>query len=129
MSENLRVVREFIAAWNANDLERVMAFFAPDCVYHNMPVAPVQGSAAIRGVIQGFAGSATAIDWRLHRAAESDDGTVLTERTDRFEIGGKWIELPVMGAFSVRAGRITAWRDYFDLQQFVRQLPSAGSAA
>jgi limonene-1,2-epoxide hydrolase len=128
VSENVRIVQEFIAAWNANDIESVMGLLAPDCLYHNMPVAPVRGTEAIRGVIQGFAGAATAIDWRLHRVAEAVDGTVLTERTDRFEMGGKWVELPVMGAFAVKDGKITAWRDYFDLQQFTRQLPGAAGS-
>ncbi|MET0473326.1 MAG: limonene-1,2-epoxide hydrolase family protein, partial [Mycobacterium sp.] len=28
---------------------------------------------------------------------------------------GRRIDLPVMGVFEVRDGRIAAWRDYFDL--------------
>jgi limonene-1,2-epoxide hydrolase len=47
---------------------------------------------------------------------------VLTERVDVFEAPGKRIELPVMGAFEVRDGRIAAWRDYFDLQTLVNRL-------
>lgn len=128
MSENVRTVRDFIAAWNANDIDRVMAFFTDDCVYHNMPLPAVRGTVAIRAVIEGFAGSASAIDWVLQRIAETDDGAVLTERTDRFEIGGKWIELPVMGSFELRQGRISAWNDYFDLAQFQKQLPEQADA-
>jgi limonene-1,2-epoxide hydrolase len=52
---------------------------------------------------------------------------VLTERIDKFEVGGKWIALPVMGAFELREGKISAWRDYFDLAQFTKQLPGAPS--
>ena len=63
----------------------------------------------------------------LHQIAENDHGVVLTERTDRFKVGGKWVELPVMGTFELRDGLITAWRDYFDMQQFTKQLPAAGS--
>ena len=74
-----------------------MGFLADDCVYHNMPLDPVKGSAAIRAVLQSFAGSATGIEWELHQIAETEGGVVLTERTDRFEIGGRWIALPVMG--------------------------------
>ena len=125
MSANTELVHEFIAAWNANDVDRVMTFFAEDCVYHNIPVPPVSGVAAIRGVIEGFAGMAREIDWVLHRVAEANDGVVLTERTDRFLIGEKWIELPVMGSFEVRDGKLSAWRDYFDMAQFQKQLPSA----
>ncbi len=126
MASNVDVVREFIAAFNDNDLERVMGLFTPDALYHNVPVAPVTGSEAIRGVIQGFLGMAKEVDWIVHRIAEAPDGVVLTERTDRFLIGDRWVELPVMGSFAIREGKVAEWRDYFDLQQFQRQLPGQG---
>jgi limonene-1,2-epoxide hydrolase len=125
MSENQRIVRQFIEACNANDLDRILGFFTPDCVYHNIPVPAVKGTDAIRNVLQGFMSSASEVDWVVHHIAESGDGTVLTERTDRFLMGDKWVELPVMGSFELRAGKIAAWRDYFDLQQFQKQLPVA----
>jgi limonene-1,2-epoxide hydrolase len=100
-----------------------MGFFAEDAVYHNIPVQPVRGTAAIRAVIQGFLGMASQVDWIVHQLAETADGVVLTERTDRFLIRGKWVELPVMGCFALRDGRIAEWRDYFDMQQFQKQLP------
>jgi limonene-1,2-epoxide hydrolase len=127
MSTNLDVVRRFIAAWARNDLDEIMSFFAEDCVYHNMPVEPVRGLEATRAVIKGFSSMATRVEWVLHQIAENEAGVVLTERTDRFEIGGRWVELPVMGSFEVRGRKITAWRDYFDLAQFQRQLPGAAS--
>jgi limonene-1,2-epoxide hydrolase len=122
VSRNQDVVRAFIAAFNANDLERIMGFFAEGAVYHNMPLQPVQGTAAIRAVIQGFMGMASEVDWVVHQLAETPEGVVLTERTDRFLVRGKWIELPVMGAFAVRDGRIAEWRDYFDMKQFQDQI-------
>lgn len=125
MSKNLEVVRSFIAAWSRNDLEEIMSFFAADCVYHNMPIEPARGLEATRAMIKGFSSMATKVEWVLHQIAESEAGVVLTERTDRFEIGGRWVELPVMGSFELRGGKISAWRDYFDLAQFQRQLPGA----
>ena len=122
MSENKRVVKDFIDAFNAIDLEKIMSFFEKDAVYHNIPVDSVQGTDAIRTVLQGFMGMATQVEWVLHNIAESENGTVLTERTDRFLVGEKWIELPVMGIFEIEAGRIRAWRDYFDMNQFQSQL-------
>mgnify|MGYP003343616549 CR=1 FL=1 len=53
--------------------------------------------------------------------AEGD--VVLTERIDVFHMGETTIELPVMGIFEVRDGLIAAWRDYFDLNQYMSQLP------
>jgi limonene-1,2-epoxide hydrolase len=125
VSSNLEIVRSFIAAWRRNDLDEIMSFFADDCVYHNMPIEPARGSEATRQMLEGFSSMATEVEWVLHQSAESAAGVVLTERTDRFRIGGRWVELPVMGTFELRGGKITAWRDYFDLTQFSRQLPAA----
>ena len=122
MSRNEALIRDFLAAFDAIDLDRIMGFFAADAVYHNIPVAPVRGTAAIRGVLQGFMGMASEVNWIVHNLAETRDGVVLTERTDRFLVRGKWIELPVMGSFEIRDGKIGAWRDYFDMKQFQDQL-------
>lgn len=127
MSDHQALVREFIEAWGGRDLDRIMTFFSDDCVYHNIPVDPVTGPEAIRKVLEGFAGMASEIEWVLHRIAQCEDGSVLTERTDKFKIGDAWVALPVMGSFELRGGKISAWRDYFDLNQFTSQLPGAGS--
>ena len=60
------------------------------------------------------------IDFQIrHLVADGD--VVLTERVDVFDTGDKTISLPVMGTFELRDGKIAAWRDYFDLQQFMAQ--------
>jgi limonene-1,2-epoxide hydrolase len=123
MSDNIQVVQDFIAAWNANDVERIMAFLSDDCFYHNIPMEPMKGATAIRAFIGGFSGMASEIDWVVHHIAAGADGAVLTERTDRFLIGEKWMEILVMGVFELADGKITAWRDYFDLAQMQAQMP------
>ncbi len=47
---------------------------------------------------------------------------VMNERVDRFTVGGRTIELPVMGVFELRDGLIASWRDYFDLAMFQKAL-------
>jgi len=47
----------------------------------------------------------------------------LTERRDIFAFANGRIDLPVMGTFEVRDGKIAAWRDYFDLGMFMSQMP------
>ena len=120
MSANNEVVDRFIAAWKTRDLELIMSFFHDDAVYTNVPIDPPnRGSEAIRTMIGGFLGTAQAIEFVVHRSAENAAaGIVMNERTDRFLIGERWVELPVMGVFELRDGRIQAWRDYFDLGQF-----------
>ena len=47
---------------------------------------------------------------------------MLTERVDVFTLAGKSFELPVMGTFEISDGKISAWRDYFDLNQFISRM-------
>jgi limonene-1,2-epoxide hydrolase len=54
-----------------------------------------------------------------------EGSVVLTERVDVFVMPNVTVELPVMGTFEVRDGKIAAWRDYFDLNQYMTQLASA----
>jgi limonene-1,2-epoxide hydrolase len=122
VSSNTQRVRDFIAAWSRNDIDELMSYFAPDAVYHNIPVDPVKGLEAIRAAIAGFSATLSESEWVLHQIAENEHGVVLTERTDRFKISGKWHELPVMGTFELRDGQLIAWRDYFDMQQLMKQL-------
>ena len=117
-----QIVRDFCAAVQRTDLAEIVGFFAPDAVYHNIPLEPVRGPAAIDATLRQFLTPGGEVEFEIKALAVTGQ-TVLTERVDRFEIGGKRIELPVMGAFEVdRDGRITAWRDYFDMQQFMKQL-------
>ncbi len=127
MSERTAVVRRFIEAWKTRDLDRILGFLSDDCFYHNIPIDPVQGPEAIRAVLAPLNDMSSAIEWELHQIAETEGGVVLTERTDRFEVGGKWLALPVMGAFELREGKICAWRDYFDMAQLMKQMPGAPS--
>ena len=122
MSANTQVVMDFVDAWNARDFDRIMSFFDDDSFYHNLPMDPVTGTGAIRGVLEAFFNSASDIDWVVHAISETADGTVLTERSDKFLINGKWMTLPVMGAFELDGTIIRKWRDYFDLKTFETEM-------
>jgi limonene-1,2-epoxide hydrolase len=122
--EPIDVVRRFCDTWSTGDIDAIMAFFADDAVYHNIPIEPVTGVEAIRSTIAGFTKGVEKIEFRVDNIASSDSDVVLTERVDIFTLPGKTIELPVMGTFEVRGGKIAAWRDYFDLNQFMGQMPS-----
>ncbi len=121
-TENL--VRDFCAAWRRLDMEALLQFFAADAVYHNMPLEPVQGLAAIRETFGMFLSPAEHVEFELLAIASSGD-LVFTERVDRFRIAGKEIALPVAGVFEIRAGKIAAWRDYFDMQTWLKQATPA----
>jgi limonene-1,2-epoxide hydrolase len=115
------IVRRFCAAWSNVSPDELAEFFTDDAVYHNIPIAPVTGRDTIKATIAGFTGGVEKIEFRL-RNIVADGPIVLTERVDVFVLPQGAIELPVMGTFEVRDGKIAAWRDYFDMKQFMDQM-------
>jgi limonene-1,2-epoxide hydrolase len=99
----------------------IIDYFTDDAVYHNIPVDPVTGKDAIAGMFAMFTTGVDRIEFKVLNIVGAGD-VVLTERVDVFVYPDKTIELPVMGTFEVRDGKIAAWRDYFDLNQYMSQL-------
>ena len=56
---------------------------------------------------------------KIHRIA-AEGNAVLTERTDALIIGPLRLQFWVCGVFEVHAGRVTLWRDYFDMWDFTK---------
>lgn len=107
----------FIAAWDARDPAALGAFFAENAVYHNGPLEPVAGREAIEATLAGFMAMGGRVDVDVVNLL-ADESIVMTERVDHFIRPERTVSLPVMGIFEIREGLITAWRDYFDLNQF-----------
>ena len=118
--DNVAIVERFCAAFGRRDSAELIEYFADGAVYHNMPMAPVTGKDAIKGVLDMFLKPAASAEFVMLKIAAAGD-TVLTERVDKFSIGGASIELPVAGVFELRDGKITAWRDYFDMAAWTKQ--------
>ena len=76
MSENQQLIRRFIEAFSANDVDQLMPFFDDACVYHNIPVPAVKGPEAIRKVLEGFMNMSRETEFIVHHLAETDDGVV-----------------------------------------------------
>lgn len=116
------IVREFCTAFARQDLAELLGFFAEGAVYHNIPLPPAEGLAAIEATLKQFLNPSGEAEFRVRHLAASGQA-VLTERVDVLTIGGKRIEIPVMGTFEVDAdGKIAAWRDYFDMGMLQAQL-------
>ncbi len=130
MSDAIDFVRRFCDEWGSGGsagtlADRVIEYFTDDAVYHNIPVDPAQGREAIKAVISMFTTGVERIEFRVRHVAAAGD-VVMTERVDVFVLPDRTIELPVMGTFELREGRIAAWRDYFDLNQYMSQLGAGG---
>ena len=80
----------------------------------------LNGKAAAEGFIRGMAPKS--VNWEMLSIAENGN-KVLTERVDNFVMmDDKPMSIAVMGTFEINDGKITAWRDYFDLATLTSQM-------
>lgn len=110
-------VTEFISAIERKDLPHTLTLVDADIEYDNVPLGAVRGIDDVRNTLEPFLATCDEIDWQVrHQVAQGN--VVMNERVDRFRLGDRWLELPVAGLFVVGDGRITLWRDYFDVETF-----------
>ncbi len=121
MNNNETVIREFIQAWSRLDAVELAGYFTDDGIYHNMPIGPVQGREKIEEFIRGFLSSWTETDWDIVNIIAEGD-LVVAERVDRTKTQEKSVELPCVGVFELKDGKIKVWRDYFDLGTYMNAM-------
>ena len=126
MESPIEVVCRFCAGWSDNiGTAELAAFFTDDAVYHNIPLEPVTGreniANTIASVLRPGPPGIESIDFRVINIA-ANGPVVMTERVDVFRVSDRSVELPVMGTFEVSDGKINAWRDYFDMNQFTSRM-------
>lgn len=119
MTSNEQTIRAFIEAWSRLDIDELVSYFAPDGSYHNMPAKPVQGHAALQVFIGQFLKGWTSTEWDILTLMSSGN-KVVAERLDRTMLGEKPVNLPCCGVFEMEEGKIKVWRDYFDMQTYIK---------
>lgn len=118
---NAEIVREFVDAWSALDAAQLAAYFTEDGTYHNMPAAPVSGRAEIENFIRAFLANWTATRWDILNIV-ADGDVVICERLDCTQTTQGNVDLPCVGVFEMRDGKIHVWRDYFDMGTFINAM-------
>jgi limonene-1,2-epoxide hydrolase len=109
-----QVVDAFLDAFAAMDFDTALTHLADDAEYTNIPMTTVRGHAGVREVLEPFFAPIHENEFVLLRKAAAGP-VVFVERLDRHRLDHGWRELPVNSVFEVHDGKITTWRDYFDL--------------
>jgi limonene-1,2-epoxide hydrolase len=120
-SGDLAVVESFLAALEVKDVETAAALLADDVVYQNVPLPPDRGKDAVLRTLNRMNSFVNHLEVKVHHAAERD-GVVLTERTDVLSGPLLYLDIWVCGIFELRDGKITLWREYFDMVSVVTKL-------
>jgi len=120
-TDSEKLVTDFCNAWPRLNIEELMGYFTDDAVYHNIPMDAARGKDAVRATINTFLPLCKSIQFKVLRSA-STGNVVFNERLDVLDMGAKKVELPVTGVFETRGNKICAWRDYFDMATYTKQL-------
>ena len=126
-AESTALIRRFLEACVRADPDEFASYFTEDARWWNAPWKPVKGREAIRETLRRGSEGMKALPWEI-RHIVADGDIVMVENVDNFLVGDTRISVPCMGIFELRDGKIAAWRDYWDLQQFERQLPPKPAA-
>lgn len=115
----LETVKAFLARMEAKEFSEAVKLISPDCEYTNMPIGTVRGPQGVLGVLEPFFAPIEQNEFSLLRTS-AEGPVVFVERLDRHRGAHGWWELPVSGIFEVQDGRITLWREYFDIATMQR---------
>lgn len=115
-------VTALIRANEARDADAILALLTDDIAYENVPMSVLNGHDEVRSMLGPFLTGAERVEWEVLEQVEQGD-VVMNERVDRFWLSAdQKIEIRVAGLFRVRDGKISVWRDYFDLAAFTEQM-------
>ena len=111
--DNAHTVEVMLRSLQAQDIEGVGTVLDEDLVYQNVGFPTIRGRARAMRLFRGMEGR-LGFEVKIHRIAVNGS-SVLTERTDVLVVGPLRLQFWVCGVFEVHKGRITLWRDYFDI--------------
>ena len=124
----LDVINAFLKVMETNNIDRAVQFVSDDLVYINVPfgfeAGTVHGPDGMRSVLEPAFANVIRNEFII-KTVSVDGDTVFLERLDRHQLPNGWAELPVVGVFKVENGKISEWRDYFDMSVFVAQMEAA----
>ena len=118
--DNAHTVEVFLTALEDQDIDAAGAVLDENLVYQNVGFPTIRSRARTLKLFRGMEGRA-GFEVKIHRIAVNGT-SVLTERTDVLVFGPVRLQFWVCGVFEVTDGRITLWRDYFDMFDFTKAL-------
>lgn len=112
-TEAIRAVEAFLNALQNEDFDTVDAALGDDLVYENVGFSRIRGGRRTATLLRRMQGR-VGFEVKIHRIG-ADGAAVLI-------IGPLRVQFWVCGVFEVDDGRITLWRDYFDVYDMFKGL-------
>ena len=124
----MSIVREFERAFNRQDVAALVACFTPDGSYHDTFFGGHAGPAGLRAMFERMFREGRDYAWSMETVVETETGAA-AEWTFSYTVtdaiprsAGRAVRFRGMSVFEKRAGKITAYRESFDLGAALLQL-------
>jgi len=118
VTENERIITEFIYAFCQFDADELIEYFTSDATYHNIPLPILRGRDAIYASLKGLPERFKELKVEMLNQICAGN-IIMNERIDYFTFpDGRQVALPIAGIFEMENGKIKYWREYFDLGTF-----------
>lgn len=95
----LQLALDYFKAWESRNLERIASFLSDDAQIYNLPTPPPQSKSEWEKSTAEFMKNCTGVIFEVKHVAVGKGGVVFSERVDKLELGGKWIEVAVAVGF------------------------------
>lgn len=118
--DKAHTVEVLLSSLQAQDADGAGAVLDENLVYQNVGFPTIHGRARAVKLFRAMEGR-MGFEVKIHRIAVNGS-SVLTERTDVLQVGPVRLQFWVCGVFEVHNGRITLWRDYFDMWDMTKGL-------
>lgn len=121
------IVEQVFSAWNSHDPEKVLAFYADDVVYEDVPLGVINhGKAELRKLVEETLTAfpdlkvqiVTSSIWNNHGVSE-----VVWGGTDKgFWKTNKQFSVRMLSTFELQGGKFSRNKDFYDLASIMRQV-------
>ena len=117
MSEKMAMVEALMQANVEQDDENFMGFLADDIVYHyHVGSRPLVGKEWVQKFLNKYREITADVKWRIDRFAETENALLVEGYEEYLDTRtNEIIAHPYMGVFEFSDGKISAWRDYFEM--------------
>jgi steroid delta-isomerase-like uncharacterized protein len=121
------IAAKWAAAWNSHDPEKVVALFAENGVYEDIPFGSTnRGTAALRKYAADYFAAVPDMKTTVTSSSVKNGGGYLEWVFSGTDVGlyktGKPFSLRGVSIIVTKNGRVTSDRDYYDLASLMKQV-------
>jgi limonene-1,2-epoxide hydrolase len=124
------IVKPVLGLWQAlsrRDWDAVKTFLSAECIYVDMPVGPTRAARGPDDIVKRLkVGLGPLADYENHDGLLLSGGSdVMYEHSETWRwVTGETALLKFVSVHKVEDGKVTLWKDYWDLGSMVSQAPA-----